>query len=219
MHEKCVACMDCIKVCPSGAMFVSGRRMQVDEIMQEILPDKVYFKNSGGGVTLSGGEVLLQPEFADRILRRLKEEGIHTIVETSGFGSQEALLRLADSTDIFYYDYKLGEPEKFSYYTGGDLNVVLKNLQALRNKTDAITIRIPLIPGITDTKENVKRAYETAQKLNIKMIHLLPYNTAAGAKYEWCGRSYELGELEPVKDLNAQLLNMAPKDLDVRIMY
>lgn len=219
LHEKCVGCMACVKVCPTGAMFLSGRQMQVEEVIREVIADKVYFKNSGGGVTLSGGEVLLQPRFADGILKRLKEEGIHTIVETSGYGNREDLLKLAESADVFYYDYKLGDKEKFKLYTGGDLEVVRNNLKALREKTGAITIRIPLIPGITDTKENVRKAYETAQELNIRELHLLPYNAAAGAKYEWCGREYELGELQPDKDKNERLKEMAPKELNVRIMY
>ncbi len=219
LHDKCNACMECIQVCPTGAMFLSGKKMKVEEIMEEVLADRVFFQNSGGGVTLSGGEILLQAEFAGRLLSRLKKEGIHTIVETSGYGATQELLHLAKYVDIFYYDYKLGDRSEFEHYIGGDLSVVLHNLERLREVTEAIVLRIPLIPGITDTKSNIESAYQTALRLNITEIHLLPYNAAAGAKYEWCGRTYELGDLKPDFKLYDELKNMAPDGLKINIMY
>ena len=218
LHDRCVRCGACIKVCPTGAMFLSGVEMTVDDVLREILPDRVFFKNSGGGVTLGGGEVLMQARFSLDLLKRLKEEGIHTIIETSGFGNRDELLALAGLADIFYYDFKLGDKKQFLYYTGGDLDGVLNNLKALREKTDSIVLRIPLIPGITDTVENVSTAYDTAVKLGIAKLHLLPYNAATGAKYEWCGKEYELGDRTADAGHNEALREMAPKGLDVRIM-
>lgn len=218
LHGDCICCGECIKVCPGGAMFLSGKTMQIDDVVNEIIPNKVFFKNSGGGVTLSGGEVLMQARFADGILRRLKKEGIHTIVETSGYGNKDDLLMLAESVDTFFYDLKLNDKKQFSYYTGGDLDIVLNNLKYLREKTDSIVLRIPLIPKITDSEENIASVYKTALHLNIARIHLLPYNTAAGAKYEWCGKQYELGEVSSDYSYNEHLKRIAPKGIDVQIM-
>ncbi|HEY5582879.1 MAG TPA: glycyl-radical enzyme activating protein [Ruminiclostridium sp.] len=218
MNEDCVCCGDCTKVCPSGAMFLSGKKLQIEDVMKEIIPDKVFFKNSGGGVTLTGGEVLMQAKFAYGLLRHLKEEGINTIVETSGYGNKEELLILAEFVDTFYYDFKLSDKKQFSYYTGGDLDIVLSNLRFLREKTDSIVLRIPLIPGITDSEENITTIYKIALELNITKLHLLPYNMAAGEKYEWCGKKYELEEMNSDASYNEHLKNMAPKELDVQIM-
>lgn len=218
LHDQCNDCGDCVTVCPSGALFIAGKRMSADDVINELLSDRVFFRNSGGGVTLSGGEVLMQAGFADRILRGLKVEGIHTIVETSGYGSKQDLLMLAESADTFYYDYKLGDKDQFFFYTGGNLDVVLNNLASLREKTAAIVLRIPLIPGITDSEENVMSAYQTAKALGIKAVHLLPYNASAGAKYEWCGRKYELGEMHSDMDYIEQMKQLAPTDIEVQIM-
>lgn len=217
-HDACKCCGACLKTCPGGAMFLCGKRMQVDEVIQEIMADRVFFQNSNGGVTLSGGEVLMQAGFANELLKSMKELGIHTIIETSGYGRTKDLLLLAESADQFYYDFKLSKEDAFYQYTGGNLSVVLDNLAALRQITDAIVLRIPLIPGITDTEDNVLAAYETAKKFRIKEIHLLPYNMAAAAKYEWVGRIYEPGMRYTDPDHNAYLMSMAPAGIDVTIM-
>ncbi|HEY5584336.1 MAG TPA: glycyl-radical enzyme activating protein [Ruminiclostridium sp.] len=216
--EGCTTCGRCAEVCPSGALFVCGQSKTVDEVVNEALEDRVFYKNSGGGVTLTGGEVLYQPAFTRRILQALKKEGVHTIVETSGFGSKQDLIDLVPFTDVFYYDFKLGEKELFKKYTGGDLNVVLENLVALRKRTDSIVLRVPLIPGITDSIENITSAYEIANKLKIGLVHLLPYNSSADAKYDWCGKIYPLGKLNARSGLYEELLNLAPKDIKVSVV-
>lgn len=217
-RQGCITCGRCARVCPSGALFVSGVYMTLEEVVNEALEDKAFYKNSGGGVTLTGGEVLCQPAFTLRILKALKKEGVHTIAETSGFGDKQALVDLVPFTDIFYFDYKLGKKELFKKYTGGDLDVVIENLEALRKKTESIVLRIPLIPGITDSEENIAPAYELANKLEIEEVHLLPYNSSADAKYDWCGKSYTLGRLSTRPGLYEELLNMAPKNIKVSIV-
>ena len=175
--------------------------MSVDEVVREALSDKVFYKNSGGGVTITGGEVLMQAAFARKILEQMKINDIHTIVETTGYGDLEDLLSLVPVTNQFYFDYKLGDPADFEKHTGGDVDVVLRNLTALRDITDRITLRFPLIPGITDTPENVASCYRLAVKLRIRHLHLLPYNSSAGAKYSWIGAHYPLTGLKPRENL------------------
>jgi len=218
LREGCTTCGRCAAVCPSGALFVCGRYMALSDVVNEALEDKVFYKNSGGGVTITGGEVLYQPAFTRRILQALKEENIHTIVETSGFGREQDIISLAPFTDIFYYDFKLGDKELFEKYTGGNLETILENLTALRKKTDGIVLRIPLIPGITDSIENITSAYRIAHELEISTVHLLPYNASADAKYDWCGRIYSPGKLNAYREPLEKLLSLAPQGIEVCII-
>jgi pyruvate formate lyase activating enzyme len=192
--------------------------MTTDQVVQEALADRIFYENSGGGVTLSGGEVLSQAAFAWHVLSRLKEAGIHTLMETSGFGREDALLSLAAVTDLFYFDFKLADSSLYRQFTGGDPDVVMRNLKSLRAVTDQIVLRIPLIPGLTDPAANVAAGYALACDLGIQSVHLLPYNASAGAKYAWLGREYALGLLEARQGLYKELLALAPPELIVEIM-
>ncbi|MDO4326078.1 MAG: glycyl-radical enzyme activating protein [bacterium] len=217
-RDLCSMCGACIQVCSTGALTISGKEYTAEEIAEEVLADTVFFQKSGGGVTLSGGEVLMQADFAYEILKRLKEHHIHTIVETAGYGTTENLLRLAEYTDMFYYDFKLGDKEKFAQYVRGELEIVMDNLRALRRVTDQIVLRMPVIPGITDTRENILSLYQTAEELDIRRIHFLPYNTSAGAKYEWCGKEFLLGELQMDMEQLKRYQAMAPSGVKAEIM-
>ena len=217
-REKCVQCQKCIEVCPSGSMMMSGRLMSVDEVVREAVQDASFYRNSGGGVTLSGGEVLMQPAFALELVRAIHAQGVHVIVETTGAGKLSDLLAMIPFVDCFYYDFKLASPEAFRKNVGGMYGTISRNLEELSGRTSAIVIRIPMIPGITDTAENVRAIYQKAKELGIHEIHLLPYNRSAGAKYEWCDRIYELEALsqEP-QDLDS-LARIAPEGLTVRVI-
>lgn len=217
-REGCRQCMNCVRACPTGALFLEGKEMTVEEAERELLADRIFYKNSGGGVTVSGGECLMQAEFTGALLAGLKKEKIHTIVETSGYGRRQDLLNLAEYTDLFYYDYKLADEELFRRYTGGELRVVSENLCALRKKTDRIVLRIPMIPGITDTAENVDAIYRIAEELKIREVHLLPYNESAGAKYEWCGKTYGLEGLTGNLHQAELLKDRAPLNIKAVIM-
>ena len=181
------------------ALSLCGSEMTAQEVISEGIQDQVFYRNSGGGVTLTGGEVLYQPFFAMEILKGLKEHRIHTIVETSGFGDWNHLEEISKYTDIFYYDVKVIDDELHKQYTGASNQVILRNLTQLSSFHDEIVIRIPLIPGYTDTIENVTAIYHLAAELKIRQIHLLPYNPSAPAKYEWVDRTYKLGTL-PTQD-------------------
>ncbi len=217
-RERCSGCGTCARACPTGALSVSGRFMTVEETVSEALADRVFYENSRGGVTLSGGEVLFQAVFAREVLSCLKSEGIHTLVETSGFGREEALLSLAEVTDLFFFDFKLADTGLFRHFTAGDPEVVMHNLASLRAVTDRIVLRIPLIPGITDTIGNVSAGFDLAREMGIQTVHLLPYNATAGAKYAWIGREYQPGLLEARHGLFEELSALAPQGILVEMM-
>lgn len=218
---RCQKCEQCAgQGCPHGAWTICGREAGVDEILAEIMQDKVFFQTSGGGVTLSGGEVLFQSEFALAILECLHAEGISAVVETSGWGKWEDLASLSPVTDYFYYDIKSLSPEKHLRFTGADHHIILENLQKLSQLRDGkgIVLRVPLIPGHNDSNDDVVSVYALASACNLDQVHLLPYNTSASAKYEWLARMYMPGDL---KRQSAQRLdelrNLAPSQLNVTV--
>ncbi len=199
LKSKCLNCPICAgKNCANGAYRVCGRYVTVSNLLKELLPQKVFFKSSGGGVTLSGGEVLYQPEFAQALLRALKEEGIHTIIETSVTGAEGCLKDLSPFTDIFYCDVKIMSNEKHRLYAGADNKIILSNIKALSSYRNGkgIVLRVPLIPTYTDGEDNVTEIYRFALECGLTEVHLLPYNNSAPAKYEWLFREYKPGKLE-----------------------
>ncbi len=218
-REKCSVCGDCVTACPTEALRFSGKEMTVDSVVAEVKENFLFFKNSGGGVTLTGGEVLCQPEFALAILKKVKMTGIHAIVETSGMGKKEDLLALIPHVDVFYYDLKILDEQKHLKYTGCTNQVILANLISLRQKTESIVIRIPLIPGYTDSLDNISDIYRFLKKQKIKRVDLLPYNSSAPAKYKWLKRKYLPGKLDvQTDDYLQELQEKAPQGIEVRII-
>lgn len=168
-----------------------------------------FFANSGGGVTLTGGEVTMQPDFAEAILSGCKALGIHTAIETCGATSWDRLARLVLHTDLILYDLKLVDDEAHRRWTGSSNRQILANAARLQGRN--VQIRVPLIPSITDTEENIRGIYSFMREVGLQSVALLPYNTAAGAKYEWLERPYEIsGETQSEEKL-ASLLDLAQK--------
>ena len=197
-----------------------GRYITVSDLINEILPQKVFFDNSGGGVTITGGEPLMQPEFLIKLFEALRNENIHTIIETSMMCDPNIIKSLHSLADVFYCDIKIVNPAKHKEFTGTDNFVIMQNIRALaryrRNKN--IVLRVPLIPGYTDSTQDIEKIIRFAKDIGLTDIHLLPYNPTAPAKYEWFNMKYPLGELKRQSDeyLNT-LLSLAPADINVII--
>jgi pyruvate formate lyase activating enzyme len=217
-RSNCNNCGICAAACPKGALSMSGKEKKLDEILKEALSDRVFYKNSRGGVTITGGEVLMQGPFVSRLLYELNKREIHTIIETSGYGDVDWLLTFADSASLFYFDFKIADPIQFRKYVGPNPDLIWSNLERLRKKTASIVLRLPLIPGISDTLENVKMLYKLAADLNILTVHLLPYNYSAGAKYEWLGRDYSLDSLKDWTQTPEDLLKLDHQGIEVEIV-
>ncbi len=193
----CKLCMTCADNCPTGALEAIGREMTVKEVAAEVLKDMVIFEESGGGVTLSGGEPLLQIDFVVELLKAMKELNINTAVETSGYVSMEALKKVSSWTDLFLYDLKLLDPEKCKEYTGMSSKPVLDNFKCLAQNGSQLAVRMPLIPGINDHCDHLRLVADILKESGINELELIPYHNLGAHKYRGLNVDYQLQELEP----------------------
>lgn len=191
LREGCSACGKCAQVCPTGALVVCGEEMTVEGVMNEIRKDAHYYAVSGGGVTLSGGECLLQPDFVASILQCCKAEGIHTVIETALFVPWENIQKIIPYTDMFFADFKIPDSQKHRAYTGQGNELILENLRRLSSLHPNITLRIPLIPGVNDSMEDMNAFGRIIKTIKIEKIELLRYNYMAESKYQVIGLEYE----------------------------
>lgn len=192
---KCSLCESCTEACPTGAMEKIGRTKSVDEVMGEIEKDSIFYEQSGGGVTFSGGEALNQLDFLAALLTACKKRGMHTALDTSGYALWESIAGIADRVDLFLYDLKLMDEPKHRKYTGVSNRLILENLQKLAAIHKKIWIRIPLIPGINDDAANIRATGSFLASLNLRDVYLLPYHNIAIDKYARLGKSYPLPDL------------------------
>lgn len=195
---KCNGCRTCESKCPNNAIRVAGQEKSVDEIISIIEEDSLFYMTSGGGVTLSGGEVAFQPEFALKILKACKEKGIHTAIETCGFANWSVYEKLAKYVDIFLYDIKQIEPDKHKNLVGVDNIKILTNLYKLFDLGAKITIRMPLIKGLNDSEYQLKGAMKfieiISKNKNLLGIEILPYHKLGINKFEQLDREYTIKE-------------------------
>lgn len=191
----CIGCGACADVCPTGALRLAGKGMSVDEIMKEVIKDKSFYRASGGGLTVSGGEPLMNIDFLKELLKRARDEGIHTAVETCGYAPPEFVRRIAPFVDCFLFDYKVTDRQKHVEYTGRDQALILENLQYLNEINAKIILRIPLIPAYNDTEDHVEGIRNLARKYpSIYKIQVLPYHPLGVSKERELGRP----EKEPI---------------------
>ena len=197
----------------NGEEKLVGKDVTLDEIMPEILADHPYYKRSGGGVTLSGGEVLCQAGFAQSLLRECKENGLHTAIETAASLPFERLQLLLPYLDLCLLDIKHIDAEKHKEYTGKDNRLILENARRLSECGVELIIRTPVIPGFNDTEAEIGAIADFAKSLHgVKEHHLLPYHRLGSDKYRGLGRSYSLKETEPPTDEKMRfLLSVAEK--------
>jgi pyruvate formate lyase activating enzyme len=189
---NCTLCGKCVEACCSGAREMVGRQITVSEVVKEIEKDLIFYDQSGGGVTFSGGEPLAQHTFLLDTLIACKEREIHTAVDTTGFCNTDNILQIGASTDLFLYDLKMMDSEKHEKYTGVSNKIILRNLRELSMNHNHIVIRFPLIPGINDDRQNIWETGQFIINLNIKKIHILPYHDTGKDKYKRLHKTYKL---------------------------
>ena len=190
-RSKCNLCLKCAEVCPTGAIAVSGAYMTVQEVVREVERDRLFYQNSGGGVTVSGGEPLAQWEFASKLLEECKRKGLHTAVETSGYAPWEALEKVLDYTDLALFDIKHLDAEQHRKGTGKSNRLILDNARRTASKVRT-WLRVPLIPGYNDSEEHLKRIAKFGLEIGAEKISLLPYHVWGKAKYARLGRRYPM---------------------------
>ncbi|GLH73940.1 glycyl-radical enzyme activating protein [Geothrix limicola] len=188
----------CVEICPTGARQLLGRDVDVDELMDEVLRDQPFFDESGGGVTLSGGEPLLQPVFVKDMLAALRRRSVHTALDTCGLGRLEDLLEAAALADLVLFDLKHMDDVKHREWTGAGNAAILANLESLGQVHGQIWIRVPVIPGVNDDVENLEATARFVAGIpGVRRLDLLPYHSTGAAKFRRIGRQYLLDHVQP----------------------
>jgi pyruvate formate lyase activating enzyme len=195
---KCARCGACTLVCFADARECVWRELTVEDVMSEIRRDSAFYEESGGGVTLSGGEPLSQPDFALALLKACKKDNLHTAVDTSGCAPWDVIDRIRPYVDLFLYDVKLIDDGKHRKFTGESNDSILKNLRALSKRGHNIIVRVPVIPGINDDDESIRRIGEFVAALPAPVgIDILPYHNLGIDKYSRLRKKYRLPEARP----------------------
>jgi pyruvate formate lyase activating enzyme len=201
-RKLCDNCGRCVEVCTPGSLKMFGREISVEEALREIEKDAPYYRNSKGGVTASGGEPLRQPEFVASLFRSCREAGIHTALDTCGYASRDALRGVLEHTDLVLYDLKLIDDAVHTEILGTSNHPILDNARFVAGEGIPLVMRIPLVPGLSETEENIGGIIRFIREVGegVTAIHVLPYHRFGLDKYRMLDLDYQLGELEPLPE-------------------
>ena len=192
----CIGCGQCVEACIPEALKVAGEQVPISELLEYVEQDRAFYDQSGGGVTLGGGEVTSQPEAAINLLQACKQEGLHTAIETCGYTKKETILRFADYVDLFLFDLKHIDPDRHFELTGVRNEMILENLEELIMKRNHVKVRMPMLKGINDSEAEIRGVIEFLKPFrefkNFEGIDLLPYHKLGVNKYVQLGMDYPI---------------------------
>ena len=214
--SKCNQCLECARVCPSGGIEVVGNYMSVEETVAEIEKDWLFYLNSGGGVTFSGGEPLYQWEFVREVAKQCKKKGIHTALDTSGYARWEAIEPVLEYIDLVLYDIKQLDPQIHKEGTGVTNELILDNAAKITAKVKT-WLRIPLIPGFNDSEQHIREIARLGMQMGVEKISLLPYHQWGIQKYAKLGRSYPFEDAEPLPEERIQELKDLVESYELQV--
>lgn len=197
--SKCINCGVCAGECSFNALRIVGKKVEASDIIAEVKKDAKYYKKSGGGVTLSGGEPLLWIDFCEELLRSCYDYNIHTAIETTGCVPEDYLDRVKDYTDVFLYDIKSMDLNRHKELTGVPNDLILSNIRRLRKAGKLVVMRIPFIPDKNFFRGELEKMLDFADDLGIAEVNIMPYHNLGQVKYDRLCRPYALADLEPLK--------------------
>ncbi|MFC4770547.1 glycyl-radical enzyme activating protein [Enterococcus hermanniensis] len=192
-----------------------GKYQTLDEVISEVMKDEAFYEESNGGVTLSGGEVLYQAEFATELLRRLKEKSIHTASETTGFAKPDVFSRYIDQVDLLYFDVKHHDETQHKLGTGVSLKPILKNLMTALDKQLEVIVRVPVIPGYNDGAKNAQAFADLFNQLGITTIELLPFHQFGEKKYTSLDRNYKMHDIPQLHSEELEYFKIIMEEADI----
>jgi pyruvate formate lyase activating enzyme len=204
-RKRCTGCGECVRACNAEALSLAGSVRTIGDILREVLRDEVFYRNSGGGVTFSGGEPTSQPEALRALAERCRESGLHTCLETCGVFAWEAVRDTLPALDLILFDLKHADEARHEELTGRGNSLVLENFRRLLDAGKDLVVRFPLIPGLNDDDRNLERTADfLAETSPGRRIDILPYHRLGGSKYASLGREYSLDLLMPPPAERAQ---------------
>jgi pyruvate formate lyase activating enzyme len=217
-YDKCDGCWLCVNECYYQARQLTGKPYTVEEVFLEVKKDEVFYRDTGGGVTLSGGEPLLQPEFCFELFQESGKYSIETAVETCGYTDWKNFERILPVTNLFLYDMKLLDGNKHKKWTGVDNELILKNAKKLVKAGKKLIVRIPLIPGVNDDREEFGSIVRFVKELgSVDSIHITPFHQIGSSKYEMMGVEYALKGLNEENACNIEHCKQIAVDMGFKV--
>ncbi len=198
-RQRCTGCLRCVEVCKYDALQRIGMEMTAEEVVKVVEEDKMFYRTSGGGITISGGEPLSQPDFAAEILRLCKTKGIHTTLDTTGFAKLEDIEKVLDYVDLVLLDIKHTDPAEHKKWTGVSGEFIFKNAEFIAKKRET-RLSLPLVKGVNNSERNLKATAELAISLGIKAIDVEPFHKLAEQKYRFLGLESPFHDFEKLSD-------------------
>ena len=220
-RNLCVLCGDCEDACPSGAISIMGKEWEVQKLIEELSRDKIFFDTSRGGITISGGEPTYQIDFLIELADGLRKSGIHVILDTCGYTSELNFKKVLESVDMVLFDLKQMDPDKHEEFTGAPLVSVLTNAKILGKSELRFWIRTPVIPGYTDSDENITEISKFILKHmpNVERYDLLAFNKMCVDKYTLFGLEYPLKDVDLVSKEKMEHLANVARDVGIKNVH